>query len=485
MEKPALKSSILAACCLTFGTGLQAQTGLEPIAAAHRAFAATDGGAIWPGFRIDTIPVLYVLRGRGSLLLGWSGRLPDGVSPVSTLPGAGWRDEAAKGAASTSVTLGGRPVAQVVVDSAASASRLVALAAHEAFHTFYGASRVEGRRFGSGENSFLVTTYPVFDSANEAAVALEGRVLRAALQAESDVDARSLAARFLAVRYGRQRILDSDLANFEVMAELNEGLAEYAGLRAVAVARFPAGSTPSANQLHRELLGRLDSLIDDPSRSIRLRFYGTGPAQALLLDRLAGPRWKRELVDSNRTLQDQLAVTVGYFEGEHRLAEEARARFRWTDLRVSATHTVATLRALRRAQVDSTLAAPGLLLIIEADRLGSGAIGMCGIDPQNLLQVEDRVLLHTRWLRPCAGRALQGELNAKVVHDQRAGTLRAVIGPESEVRITAGGRPLTTSEGVWQAVDELQIEAPGASIRSARAEVRREVRTLRVRLLPP
>ena len=41
-------------------------------------------------------------------LLGWSGRLPEGFSPVSTLPEAGWRDEAAKGAASTSVTLGGR-----------------------------------------------------------------------------------------------------------------------------------------------------------------------------------------------------------------------------------------------------------------------------------------------------------------------------------------------------------------------------------------
>src|SRR2546425_12359537 len=36
------------------------------------------GDSIWPGFRPDTIPVLYVVKGQRTLGLGWHGAQPAG-----------------------------------------------------------------------------------------------------------------------------------------------------------------------------------------------------------------------------------------------------------------------------------------------------------------------------------------------------------------------------------------------------------------------
>jgi hypothetical protein len=124
--------------------------------------------SIWPGFRPDTIPVLYVFPERGTLLMGWRGVLPDGYERVERIEGAGWQPEAARSAASTGTQLDGRGTAQVVVDEADVVS-LVGLTVHEGFHVFQGGVRREGKLFGQGENSFLVTSYPIFDAGNEAA----------------------------------------------------------------------------------------------------------------------------------------------------------------------------------------------------------------------------------------------------------------------------------------------------------------------------
>src|SRR5213595_1219828 len=56
------------------------------------------GDSIWPGFRPDTIPVLYVVRGQGTLLLGWHGDLPPGFLPIAADPGAAPRGESMAGA---------------------------------------------------------------------------------------------------------------------------------------------------------------------------------------------------------------------------------------------------------------------------------------------------------------------------------------------------------------------------------------------------
>ncbi len=423
------------------------------------------GDSIWPGYRPDTIPVLYLLRGHGTLLLGWGGALPPGFTPDSAVAGA------------TAAELLGRGAAQVVVDTQSIAS-LVGLTAHEAFHVFERASRTEGRRFGRGENSFLVTSYPVFDPQNEAGMALEGRILASAERASTKTEKQMLAREFLAVRESRQRALGAELAEFEQLAELNEGLAEYALVRAVQLAARLPDFPDRAGAEHLQSRKRvgLRQLTADVTLSIRLRYYATGPALGALLDALEGPAWKSRLVDQNLTVQDALAGASqdalagasGYRATELALRRQAETRFVMASLRRGADSGVAGLRALRRKQVDSILAAPGVLLIVAIE---GRSLGLCGIDPQNLLQVEPGVLLHTRWVVACVGDAFQATFNTPVVQDRNAETLRAVVGADSTVKVTANGA-------------DVRVESPLVSLRASKAEVSRDRRVLMVKIKP-
>jgi hypothetical protein len=427
--------------------------------------------SIWPGFRPDTIPVLYVIRDKGTLLMGWRGELPAGFVPaVADLRdppgGAGWQPVTDRGAASTGTTLAGRPTAQVVVDSQDIAS-LVGLTTHEAFHVFEAASRQPGKRFGEQENSFLVTSYPVFDPQNESSMALEGRILEAALKAPNVQRRRTLARQFLAVREARHRALGPELAAFEQLAELNEGLAEYALVRSVQLAARQRGfpDRAGADQLRAGKSTGLHKLTEDVSLSIRLRYYATGPALGELLDGLEGPGWKSRLVNQNLTVQDALADAAGYRANENALRRQAESTFVMKSLRKSADSSVAGLRSLRRARVDSALAVPGVQLVVTVE---GRSIGSCGIDPQNLLQVEPGVLLHTRWFRACSGEALQATFNAPVVQDRN--TLRSVVGADSTVKVTDG------PDGA------VQVESPLVSLRAKNASVSRDGRVLTVKI---
>src|SRR5688500_15423506 len=189
---------LLLFCPLSLG-GQPGGDTVAVLAGAHArvtASGSTLGPAIWPGFRPDTIPHVYVLPGRGTMLFGWRGALPEGW--IAAADGAAWLPAADRGAASTGIQLGGRGAAQVVV-SRLDMDELAGVTAHEAFHVFQRASRVQGRRFGAGENSMLVSTYPAFDLENEALVALEGRRLGDGLLAPTNSMAASAARQFLAV----------------------------------------------------------------------------------------------------------------------------------------------------------------------------------------------------------------------------------------------------------------------------------------------
>ncbi|HMG17129.1 MAG TPA: hypothetical protein VK573_00285 [Gemmatimonadales bacterium] len=421
-----------------------------------------SGELIWPGFRPDTIPVLYVLPGQGVLLLGWSGPAPEGFTPVA---GGAWQPGAARGAASTGTELAGRPAAQVVVGTQ-TASELVGLTVHEAFHVF--------RRLAQRENSFLVSSYPVFDARNEAGMALEGRILAAAQRARDRTAKRALVRQFLAVRESRHRMLGGDLAAFEQLAELNEGLAEYALLR--------AGEITNEHPTFGDRLAGLEGLTADRTRSIRLRYYATGSAQAHLLDLLAGPSfsWKARLVAENLTLQDLLAEVSEYRRAEDDLRRHAEGAFAMRAIEAAADSGVGKLRVFRRAQVDSLLGAPGVLLVMT---LEGRSLGLCGIDPQNLLQVDQGVLLHTRWVQPCAGDALQATFNTPVVQDRNTGSLRAVVGADSTVRLTVGGQATELRDGSsLENATAVRLESPLFTLHAAKADIAREGRVVTVRV---
>ena len=453
------------------------QAEVERVTAAHP-------DAIWPRFRPDTMPVLYVVPGKGVLLLNWRGEAPQGFERVASVTGALWQEAAVRTAASTGTTLAGRSAAQVFVFPDANDALLFGTTVHEAFHAFERASEREGRRFGSGENAFLVSSYPVFDPRNEAAVALEGRLLARALAAHTPGDLRERAREFVAAREARHRALGSDYADFETMGELNEGLAEYALVRAFRLAAddaaFPWRDGAAEEVAHHR--ARLDSLTTNVTQSLRLRFYVTGPAMGLLLDRLSGSSWRARLERDDQTLQEALAEASGYRDAERALLARAARAADTAALSREARAGIERLRAVRRAQVDSVLAQPGVTLVLRADSLG-GRFGLCGIDPQNLLQVDAGVLLHTRWVKPC-GPGLSAEFTTAAVQDRSAGTFTAVVGAEDSVHMTAGGNAVAWRDGEAQMVTDLGIEAPGAAVKAARAVVRRAGRVLDVTPLP-
>ena len=443
---------------------------------------AAHPDAIWPAFRPDTIPVLYVVRDEGVLLLNWPAAAPpDAFAPIPGRPHAGWQSAAVRTAASTSTALAGRSAAQVFVFPAANDALLFGTTVHEAFHVFERWRAAPGRRFGSGENAFLVSTYPVFDARNEAGVALEGRLLARALAARTPGEMREAAQEAVAAREARHRALGSELADFETQGELNEGLAEYALVRSLELAAADTTlpwRADAAEEVRRHQL-RLDSLTSNVSQSLRLRFYVTGPAMGMILDRLAGPAWRPTLEQGDLTLQEELADASGYRDQERALLARAARAVDTTVLARDARAAVTRLRATRRAQVDSVLAQPGLLVVLRADSLPSRGFGVCGIDPQNLLQVDSSTLLHTRWVRPC-GAGLSGEFTTAAIQDRGAGTFTAVVGAEDSVRVTAGGNAVTLREGESLVVTGLKVVAPGATLEAAKALLRRTGRALEV-----
>ena len=313
---------------------------------------------------------------------------------------------------------------------------------------------------------------------------LEGRLLGAALAAPERDEAREIAKRFVAVREARQRRLAADLQEFEAAAEMNEGLAEYALIVSRATLEGdPDARTPAGRYAFSGSLQLLEDLLGDPERSVRLRFYSTGSALALLMDRLAGPHWKERLLEENLTLQDGLAEAVGYRKREATLRQTAD-EIHGAGLDRIAASTLEDLQKIRAAQKDSILSIPGTTVVVSMEKRG-GFVGMCGIDPQNILRVDENTLLHTRWLRPCSGTALGGEFFTPVVHDQARGTLTAVIPEGQTISVTIAGQPVDLADGdSITAAEDVALEAESVSLRSARADVDRQGRTIRIIPLP-
>ena len=434
------------------------------------------GPRIWPGFHPESIPTLYVIPGRAKLFVAWRDTAPAGFAP---LPGTGalWTDTQAVSFPSD------RFIAFLSVDSTATTADVLGLALHEEFHSFERMTRREGRRFATWENAMLVADYPVFDVENETLWAIEARLLRRAFRAQTAAGAKDLARRFLAVRDTRQARLDSSFANFERLGELNEGLAQYALLRGVTeLGRIDGAPRDSAaRRIVNDETRLLDSLLTRTRNSVRRRFYATGSTMSLLLDRLAGPAWKPALVSRDRTIQDELALVVGYsgaamlgpawVDSLHQLQQATRAE---------AERAVEGLRARRLAQVDSVMQHPGVRIVVEATGVPGGRFFYCGFDPQNLLQVGDGRMLHARFVVLCGGDSVSVSFEQPATEDRRTGEYETVLADAASLVITAGGAPLAVPDtGVVEAT-ALRVESSRFTLRAPHATVAHRNGALRI-----
>ena len=215
-----------------------------------------------------------------------------------------------------------------------------------------------------------MASYPIFGVKNEALWSLEGRLLSDALREKSVARKRELAREFAAVRRARQSLLDSNFAGFEQASELNEGFAEYALVRALQLLatdpEVSAATRAGAKKMLADRVTDLARLTTNVKQSFRLRFYQTGPAQALLLDAIGPANWKPQLMEQNQTLQDALAIASGLDDPQRAAFRTAVSRLDTAAAGSEAAARVADLVALRSKQVDSVLSVPGVLLEISA-----------------------------------------------------------------------------------------------------------------------
>jgi hypothetical protein len=192
---------------------------------------------------------------------------------------------------------------------------------------------------------------------------------------------------------------------------------------------------------------------------------------ATLLDALSGSTWKRDLMTGRESLDEALAVASGFDDPARALRARAHTAFGGASLNAAATRDVAVLEARRRAQAESVMSRPGLTLVIKTDSLHHD-FNLCGLDPQNLLQVAPGLQLHTRWVHLCSGQALDADLYVPTVHNDSTGGVRTVLSPADSVAVLAEGAPVPLSTLTRPTtVHMLSIRAPHAKVASSAAVV--------------
>jgi hypothetical protein len=194
----------------------------------------------------------------------------------------------------------------------------ISLLAHESFHAFQGTAVPE--RLAAAEMALSAeTTYPWADTKADWQTELD--LLVAALQAETVEETAVLTTQFLAQRQQRRQDagLTDNQIDFERQREWLEGVARYVELeiwRQAAQSNYQPSAALAGDsdfESYRQFATRWSQEIDQIRRMTNDegegRFYYTGMAQAVLLDRLM-PRWKETIFEDDVFLEDLLRTAV-------------------------------------------------------------------------------------------------------------------------------------------------------------------------------
>jgi hypothetical protein len=201
------------------------------------------------------------------------------------------------------------------------------LISHELFHRIQNQlklPKVEG-----GENAQLDTVDGRYY------LQLEWRALSRALQASTDEERRTAAADAVLFRAERYRLFPGADGQEQAL-ELNEGLAEYTGVRV---------GNPTAEEQIKAALNDFSSHRDD-STFVRSFAYATGPGYGLLLDRYL-PGWHDQLKpDQGFGALLRNALHIALPENLQLAAERRATQYDGTTLRAAETE-----RETRRQQL--------------------------------------------------------------------------------------------------------------------------------------
>ncbi len=306
------------------------------------------GEAVWPGWGQAEIPVIIwnreyaFLVGVAEAPAGWEG------VPGETFGGLPYFRQPAHDPQNFAVPLGGRWAASMATKwetdefmmsvfrdmaprpfKGVLPYRLLIMPSevqmtgvlHESFHAYQAeASRAH---FDDAEKAYKDgDRYWAAEGAMRAAWQTEVDLLVRAVRAKSVDEARALAQQFLAQRAERRAAsgLEASLVDYERRFEWLEGLAKYVELEAWRQASTAPGYTPlpalkedADFKRYATFTQRWGQELDQMKRQAGLegetRFYYTGMAQAVLLDRLS-PGWKAQALADGAWLEDLLQAAA-------------------------------------------------------------------------------------------------------------------------------------------------------------------------------
>lgn len=327
---------------------------------------------LWPGFEPAKTPIEFY-DGTHTYLCNHPSP-PEGFRPV---PGRkniflypGQHDTVR---ANTGTEVSGFPTATADLSNPrnSSATELAALLLHEAFHVF------EHKRYPKwGANEVDLFTYPIDNAELLAERRLESGSLVRALGSSAETEAVCWSQKALEIRAKRFGAIPANAATYERQSELFEGLAQYVQFKSIgkAAALTAEDFPPDQGQ-------------------VRQRGYATGQALALLLERLE-PAWKLKLgAETGGSLDELLSDRL------RTMTVPAQCDFTARESEAAVTRArqdIAESAANRKRQKQEFLDARGTRLEIIA---GKEPLWPQAFDPWNVVNLGNREILHTRWIK--------------------------------------------------------------------------------------
>jgi hypothetical protein len=282
-------------------------------------------------------------------------------------------------------------------------------------------------------------------------------------------DAARWTAAALEIRRTRVPALADDVRAYEASLEMMEGTANY-------VARVAVGE-PVSRTVERLRAPR-------PADNIRWRFYDTGAALCLLLDRLS-PGWQA------RSEREPAVTIVELMTTALRGRDVTAADFRAADAKrflTSAAGSIMDLRERRQRLGAELRARPGVCITVDVET-GADPFRVRRFDPINLMVLDGGEIAHPSHLTLESPRGTIDVSNPGFARGTFGGTVSLSF-PAGRHPLADGVRRLTIYgiQGSPKAVregDSVVLEAPGVRLTLRGADLREEAGQIRVTVKEP
>jgi len=440
----------------------------QPPAATHDIFAvvrALDAASrgVWPGFDPSTIPVA-LFDGEQTILLRHPSPPPE-FSPMPGRPGVLVATGRYPGVAGNSTReIGGVRTATVIARPAQPAEGAILATVEEVFHVFWLARHPSFR-----PNELARYAYPVKDAENLRRLLAEDEALARALEAKPTGDAARWVVAALEIRRERMPSLTEDVRSFETALEMMEGTANY-------VARVAVGEPPERTAERLRAARRADD--------IRWRFYDTGAALCLLLDRLS-PGWQE------RSEQQPALTIVDMMDTALRTHHAEAATFSGTDTAGFASRAAADIADLSGRQQrlrSEILERRGPRIVVEVEE-GAEPFRVQRFDPINLMVLDAGEIAHANFLSLSVPQGTVELTNPGFVRNTFSGTV-GLTSPAGRHPLSDGVRRVTIAgiDGVPKVVrdaESVTVEASGVRLALRGAEVRVDGELIRITVKGP